>query len=188
MKKLIALLLALVMVTAVFVGCNKEEEKTGDNSGEKAPAAQKANLEGTMEELVGKIIEKNPVEFMGGPIPVDLTDTSEDGLWFLNSFTGLSSAEKINDVCAYESMTGSQAFSLVAVRVNDAADAKAVAEEMKENIDTRKWICVQADELMVAGYGDVVVLIMLDSGLGLNAQSFVDAFEAVAGAELDFII
>ena len=180
MKKLIAFLLALVMLTAVFAACGK---KTEDEGG----AAAKANYEGTMEDLVNAIIEKAPVQFMGGVIPVDLTDTSEDGLWAVKSYTGLQSAENLTDIAVYESMMGSHAFSLVAVRVADGADVKAVAQEMTDNIDTRKWICVGADEKIVAGYGDVVMLIMLDSGLELKAQDYVDAFQAICG-ELDFTI
>ena len=177
MKKLIAMILvAVVALSMVACGGNKEV------------AADKAPLTGTMEENVLKVMEISPVEFMGGTLPVDLTDTSEDGLWAVSYFTGLSSAENITDVSVYESMTGSQAFSLVMVRTAEGADAKAVAQEMTDNIDTRKWICVGADEKIVAGYGDVVMLIMLDSQLGLSAQSFVDAFQQVAGAELDFTI
>ena len=82
---------------------------------------------------------------------------------------------------------GAQAFSLVLVRFSEGADAKAVAQEMTDNIDTRKWVCVGADEKIVAGYGDVVMLIMLDSGLNLKAQSYVDAFKEVCG-EPDFTI
>ena len=74
------------------------------------------------------------------------------------------------------------------VRTAEGADPKAVAQEMTDNIDTRKWICVGADEKIVAGYGDTVMLIMLDSQLGLSAQSYVDAFAQVAGGELDFTI
>ena len=74
------------------------------------------------------------------------------------------------------------------VRTAEGADAKAVAQEMKDNIDPRKWICVGADEIMAAGYADTVMLIMVDSQLGLNAQSYVDAFAQVAGADLDFTI
>jgi len=59
---------------------------------------------------------------------------------------------------------------------------------MKDNIDPRKWICVGADEIMAAGYSDTVLFIMLDSQMGLSAQSYVDAFAQVAGAELDFTI
>ena len=125
---------------------------------------------------------------MGGTIPVDLTDTSEDGKWAVNYFTGLQNADNITDVAVYESMMGSQAFSLVMVRTAEGADPKAVAQEMTDNIDTRKWICVGADEKIVAGYGDTVMLIMLDSQLGLSAQSYVDAFAQVAGGELDFTI
>ena len=174
MKKMIALVLAVVMMLAL-AAC-------GGKSAAKAP------LEGTMEENTLKVMEIAPVEFMGGIIPVDLTDTSEDGLWAVSYFTGLKSAENITDVAVYESMMGSQAFSLVMVRTAEGADPKAVAQEMTDNIDVRKWICVGADEKIVAGSGDTVMLIMLDSQLGLSAQSYVDAFAQVAGGELDFTI
>jgi len=174
MKKFIALILVIAMA-ASLVAC-------GSKSADKAP------LEGTMEENVMKVMEIAPVEFMAGPMPVDLTDTSEDGKWALSYFTGLQSAENITDVCVYEPMMGSQAFSLVMVRTAEGADPKAVAEEMKNNIDPRKWICVGADEIMAAGYSDTVMFIMVDSQMGLHAQTYVDAFQQVAGAELDFTI
>lgn len=173
MKKIFALLLALSLVIAM-AGCSS---KSGS-----------ASLEGTMEENVAKIMEAVPVEFMGAMIPIDLTDTSEDGMWMLQSFTGLDSAEKITDVAVYEPMTGSQAFSLVMVRVADAAAADMIAQQMKENIDPRKWICVGADEVMAAGYGDTVMFVMVDSSLGLHAQSYVDAFAEICGGKLDFTI
>lgn len=178
MKKLMAMVLAMVMTFAMVACGNKE-----------AAPADKAPLAGTMEENALKLMELAPVEFMGGVIPVDLTDTSEDGAWMVQYFTGLASAEKLTDIAVYESMTGSQAFSLVLVRTTEGGEvAREVAQEMTDNIDTRKWICVGADEKMVAGYGDTVMLIMLDSQLGLKAQTYVDAFETVCGGELDFTI
>ena len=171
MKKLTALILVAAMVLAMTACRRKKSEP----------------LAGTMEETVTKLIQAKPVEFMGGQVPVDLTDTSEDGMWAIKSFTGLQSGESLTDIAVYESMMGSHAFSLVAVRVAEGADAKAVAQEMTDNIDTRKWVCVGADEKIVAGYGDVVMLIMLDSGLELKAQDYVDAFQAICG-ELDFTI
>ena len=169
MKKFIALVLALVMAVAM-VAC-----------GEKA--ADKAPLAGTMEENALKVMELAPVEFMGGCIPVDLTDADS-----VKYFTGLQNADSITDVAVYEPMMGSQAFSLVMARTAEGADPKAVAEEMKSGIDPRKWICVGADEIMAAGYGDTVMFIMLDSQLGMSAQTYVDAFAQVAGGELDFTI
>ena len=172
MKKFIAFVLVAVMALSM-VAC-------GGKGADKAP------LECTMEENVMKVMEIAPVEFMAGTMPVDLTDTSEDGKWALSYFTGLQSADNITDVCVYEPMMGSQAFSLVMVRTAEGADAKAVAQEMKDNIDPRKWICVGADEMMVVTYSDVVMLVMLDSQLGLSAQTYVDAFQQVTGAEVDF--
>ena len=84
MKKFIAFVLVMMMAVSM-VAC-------GGKTADKAP------LEGTMEENVMKVMEIAPVEFMGGIIPVDLTDTSEDGLWALRSFTGLQDAASITDV------------------------------------------------------------------------------------------
>ena len=169
MKKMIALVLVLVMALSLAACGNK--------------AADKTPLAGTMEENTLKVMEIAPVEFMGTVLPVDLADA--DATW---NFTGLSDASQITDVAVYEPMMGSQAFSLVMVRAAEGVDAKEVAQQMKDNIDPRKWICVGADEIMAAGYGDTVMFIMVDSQLGLSAQTYVDAFQTVCGAELDFTI
>ncbi len=180
MKKIIAIALVLTMALSLFAGCGAEKADPTE--------APKPALEGTMEENLNKIVEINPVEFMGGVMPVDVADTSEDGLWAVKYFTGLDNAENITEAAAFEPMMGSIAFSMVMVRTAEGADVKAVAEAMKAGIDTRKWICVEADDLMVAGYGDVVMLIMVNSENGMTAQSFVDAFQTVCGADLDFTI
>jgi len=178
MKKFLSVVLALTMVLSMAACGGKKTEET-------EPALSVA---GTMEELLNKTIEQRPVEFMGGVIPVDLTDSSEDGLWALKSYTGLDDAAKITEAAAFEPMMGSMAFSMVMVRVAEDADSQAVAEAMKAGIDTRKWICVEVDDLKVAGFGDVVMLIMVNSDSGMTAQSFVDAFAKVAGFEAEFVI
>ena len=184
MKKILAMALAVTMALSLFAGCGAAEAPATEAPTE----ASKPALEGTLEEVLNKIVEKQPVEFMGGVMSVDVADTSEDGAWAVKYYTGLDNAESITEAAFFEPMMGSIAFSLVTVRVAEGADAKAVAEAMKAGIDTRKWICVEADDLMVAGYGDVVMLIMVASDSGMTAQSYVDAFQAVCGAELDFVI
>ena len=179
MKKIVAIVLALSLVLSLAACGGKKNQET------EAPALK---VEGTMEELLNKTIEQRPVEFMGGVIPVDLTDSSEDGLWALKSYTGLDDAAKITEAAAFEPMMGSMAFSMVMVRTAEGADSKAVAEAMKSGIDPRKWICVEADDLKVAGFGDVVMLIMVNSDGGMTAQSFVDAFATVAGFQPEFVM
>lgn len=183
MKKFVSIVMALAMTLTLFTACG------GSNAAAETTAPQVTRVEGTMEELLNRIVTENPVEFMGGVIPIDLTDTSEDGLWAIKSYTGLDNADQLTEAAAFEPMMGSMAFSMVMVRVDIASATKeAVAEAMKSGIDTRKWICVEANDLLVAGYGDVVMLIMLDNTSGMTAQSFVDAFAKVVGAEPEFTI
>ena len=78
----------------------------------------------------------------------------------LKSFTGLSSNEKIDSAVVSEPMIGSQAYSFVLVKVKDAASADEVAKEMSENVDTRKWICVEAEKLYATSVDNLAVLVM----------------------------
>ena len=189
MKKMISMLLALVMVLSL-TACgtnNTPATEAPTEAPTQAPTeapTEAAKLEGTMEELLYKVVEIVPVEFMGGSMALDLTDTSEDGLWMLKNYTGLDSAEGITEAAFYEPMMGSIPFSLVMVRVNADAGVGTVAEGMKNGIDQRKWICVEADDLQVVSYADVVMLIMVGSETGLTSQAYVDAFAQVCGGEV----
>lgn len=187
MKKLFAILLVAVLLSSM-TACSCDNNSVPTTEATEAAGGVQVALSGTMEENVNKLMQANPAEFMGGMMPIDLKDTSEEGLWALKSYTGLDSAKDITDAAAYEPMTGAQAFSLVMVRVAEGANAKDVAQQMKENIDPRKWICAMADQVMVAGYGDVVMFIMVDTDLGKTAQSYVDAFATLCGGKLDFTI
>ena len=182
MKTFLSVILTLTMLLSLTACVGNSVQETT------APTAPAVSVEGTMEELLNKVMAEQTVEFMGGVIPVDLTDTSEDGLWAVKSYTGLDNADQITEAAAYEPMMGSIAFSMVMVRTAPGVGGKTVAEAMKAGIDTRKWICVEANDILVAGYADVVMLIMLDNGSGMTAQSFVDAFRKVVGADLEFVI
>ena len=184
MKTHIVLLITLCMLLS-FTGCAAHESNETEPM---TTAAESAMLDGTVEELLSEIIAENPVEFMGGVTTLDFSDTTDDGTWIIKSNTGLDDAELLSEAALFGPMMGSMAFSMVMVRVKDPANAQTVAQKMKDGIDMRKWICVEANELMVAGYGDVVMLIMLDNGQGMSAQAFVDAFGTICGADLDFVI
>ena len=180
MKKIFAMLLALAMLFS-FAACGGAAKPTEPTT---APTEEVKNVEGSMEELLNKVIEIQPVEFMGMAMTLDLTDTSEDGLWMLKDNTGLENADNITDAAFFGPMMGSLAYEMTMVRIAEGADVKAVAETMKNNIDTRKCICVEADDLQVVSYGDVVMLIMVDSQNGMTSQSFVDAFAQVCGGDV----
>lgn len=194
MKKMISMLLALTMVfcLAACGGNNTPATEAPTQASTEAPTEAPTetpteaaiSVEGTLEELLNKVIEIQPVEFMGGAMAIDLTDTSEDGLWMLKNYTGLDNADSITEAAFYEPMMGSIPYSMVMVRVSADAGVGTVAKGMKTGIDQRKWICVEADDLQVVSYADVVMLIMVGSDTGMTSQSFVDAFAQVCGGEV----
>ncbi len=140
---------------------------------------------GELQSIIEKIYEIKSPEFMVGDAPVDLNDPDS-----VKYFTGLSDSSKIKEVAVSEPMMGSQAYSLVLVKLNQQEDAETVANEMLQGIDQRKWICVEADDLKVVAQGDVVMLIMVSSTFedALTSQDIVDAFQEVRQAELDILL
>lgn len=86
-----------------------------------------------------------------------------------------------------ESMIGAQAYSLVVARVSDTDKIEEIKKAMFEGIDTRKWICVEADQLRVVSCKDVIMLVMVSSRLAEGlADGMVKAFaEAITGAAVE---
>lgn len=170
MKKFISVILMAALALSLFAACGKTDDapKGADLSGESA------------EALVNKIYETKVPEFALMTMPVDLAD-AEMVAWQ----TGVSDPALLKEAVISESMMGSQAYSMVMVRVNDAAKAEEVAQMMLDNIDPRKWICVAADDIDAAIYGDLVLFVMIDSSFGIPAADFIGAFKTIAGGALD---
>ncbi len=196
MKKILALILAALMMMTVLVACGDKTENddanndevvdsnddTAADSNDDAAENNDAAASETPAEIIVKLNEHKQPQFMIGEIPVDLADA--DAVLY---YTGLESAEKIKEVSVFESMMGSQAFSVVVARLNDAADAEEVANGMKNGIDQRKWICVEADDLRVVAADDLVMLVMISSeyAADVTAADYVDAFTNYVGGTLD---
>ena len=75
-------------------------------------------------------------------------------------------------------MMSSQAYSLVIAKVKDGVDTNAVAKEMNENVDARKWICVTAEKVYTTSSGNIVFLIMTNEN---TAKPIYNTFKELAG-------
>ncbi len=171
MKKLISIILLAAMALTLTACSNTPAEPE---------KPQGADLSGvSLEEIINKIYENKPTELPLMSMPVDTADADA-----LAAFTGISDASLVKEAMVSESMIGSQAYSMVLVRVNDAAKAGDVAQMMLDNINPAKWICVEADDIDAAVYGDLVMFMMLHSELGAAAD-YVAAFKTVCGGVLD---
>lgn len=62
-----------------------------------------------------------------------------------------------------DAMIGSVAHSVVLMRLSAGADVAAVAKQVKDKADPRKWICVEAEKVEVKTNGNLVLLVMSDT-------------------------
>lgn len=136
----------------------------------------------TTAEIISMIYEKKPVDLSLDTVTLDLSDAGT-----VKFMAGLSSTDGIKEISVSEPMMGSQAYSMVLVRVSDSANAASVAQTMKDNINPRKWICVEADDIKAASKGDLALFFMVDSEFAdtVTASEIMDAFKSVCGGSLD---
>lgn len=140
-KSIIAIIVVVLLLAAVAVGAFffMSPEK---------------NVEGTLEDIMAKLyagIGEDELPMMLGNIEV----TKEDIQYYIGT-----NEVSYKEALVSESGVGSIAHSVVLLRLNDAADAENVVSKVKESADPRKWLCVEAENVIVKSKGDLVVLIM----------------------------
>ena len=140
MKKII--LLMVVCMTFFLTGCGSK------------------NVEGSLEEIMTKVYAN--VADDEKPMGLANTEVTDENIEY---YLGTSDIE-YKEALASESMTGSIAHSVVLVRVKENANVEAIKTKIKENVDPRKWICVgvEEDEVVVKSKGDLIILIMTQTG------------------------
>ena len=138
-----------------------------------------AEPDAELSDMVDAIDKVQPVELMGmETTAIDLTDETWYG--YLAGLTA-DNVGKVDAAVISEPMTGSQAYSLVLLRLRDKTDAREIADSMEENISMRKWVCVEADKARVVSFDDKLLYVMADSELvdvDLLADAAAKAFNA----------
>ncbi len=109
------------------------------------------NKEASLESIMEKFLADANIDIM-----TMNTEVSADNFsWYLG-IDAIDGAEGL----ASEAMIGSIAHSICILRVADGTDAKAVAKNIKEKSNPRKWICVEAEKKVVKQSGNIILLIM----------------------------
>ena len=143
-KKVISIVIAVVVVVALVVLAvmlmgNKPQE----------------HVEGTLTDLMTKLYANIPEDEL--PMLANTEVTAENVEYFLGT-----ADVQYTEALASEPMMSSIAHSVVLVRVPEDANVEEVKEQIKNNVDPVKWICVSVDpqNVKVENRGDLVVLIM----------------------------
>ncbi len=199
MKKAIALILVLMMVLAL-AACAKEDtngteppktsgsaEPEESNPPETKPEETKPS-EGepaarlTDDELVAKITAI--CDGKTGEMPVENTSFAAlkeagfetEGLW-ANWFSGMAVPEGA-DIAVNQPVMG-QAHVVLLIQPAEGASAEDLKAELDKNANPNWMICMTADSVASAVKDGLVLFVMTSKEeLGLDAQSFIDAFNA----------
>lgn len=158
MKKLLSLGVAVLAIVVLLTGC-----------GEK-------NVEGNLPDIMEKIYEKMYAEVPEEERPMletinTLTSIPEDSETYEEDFksnieyTIGTSDIKYKEIYESRPNISSIAYSVVLVRMEENADIEDAKKAIKENINPRKWGCVQVaeEDVIVKSKGDLIILIMVEN-------------------------
>lgn len=150
MKKQMIIVIAVLAVIVVAVGIGVLVGNVGSSKLQTAD-----EMKGMFDTIYANLGDALPSLETA---EIDVSDSM-----MVEFYTGLKSNENVEVLVVSEPLTGSQAYSAVAVKVSDKADIEAMKQEMLDNIDTNKWICVSASKVYVTNHNNVIFLIMADS-------------------------
>ena len=99
----------------------------------------------------------------------------------VTSYTGIQSTGNVESLVVLEPLMSSQAYYAVALKVKSNANIETVKEEILNNVDMRKWICVSAEKLYVTNYNNIIFFVMSDEDW---ATATYNSFKEYVGNEI----
>ena len=142
-KKLGILCLALLIVCVT--GCEKEN------------LTQSVQVEGSLEEIMEKLYKGLGEDTL--PMLENQKLTSEN----IENYVGTSDIS-YKEGLSSEPLIGSIAHSVVLLRAKNVNDVEKMKEQIKENINPRKWVCVwvEDEDVIIKNKGDLVIAILIE--------------------------
>ena len=162
-QTIIAIVIAVIVVLAIIVGVVVWNNQKSNEGTTIETASQ-------MKEMFKSIYNK-----LGDELPnletqkIDVSDAS-----MVKAYTGLQSNENVETIVVSEPSMSAQAYSAVAVKVKAGANIENMKQEMLDNIDMAKWICVSASNLYITNCGNTIFMVMADNDW---AKPVYDAFK-----------
>jgi len=157
MKKIknILLLLLVCFTLGTLTGC-----------GEK-------NVEGKLTDIMEKVYEKMYADVSEDNRPALMTTdalnpfegaTEEDIKGTIEYAIGTSEID-YKEIIYSEPPMSSIAYSVALVRMEEGADIEAAKTAIKENVNPRKWMCVEVakEDVIVKSKGNLIILIMVEN-------------------------
>lgn len=181
MKKILAFILAAVMVLSLAACADKGSEGGATSSSGAQKDQPKSALE-ILEKVWSKYSTDEKFPATGGsekhmkddkPGKFDVSDA--EALDFELGFPKAQASE-IDDAASLMHMLNQNNFSCGVYHVKDSGNAEELAGKIKENILARQWLCGIPEKLVILTVGDYIVSVF-------GAGELTDTFVAKLSAE-----
>lgn len=143
-KKIVLSLLIIPFVAITLTACSK-------------------NVEGNLSDLMDKIYSEVYIDIAEDERPFletfDALEVAPDNLEYYIGTTDI----EYEEIYVTEPAMSSIAHSTVLIRMKDGADIEDAKTKIKDNVNPRKWLCVEVpeDEVIVKNKGNLIILIMV---------------------------
>ena len=152
----VIIIIAIIAIAEyIFMNINKNNSQNTENTNNSKTEIA-LNTTEDLQNLIAKTYENVTAELPRlNTSVIDVNDSNA-----LKYNTGLDSNEGIEAVVVSEPLMSSQAYSFVLVKVKEGTNVENIKQQMFDNIDIRKWICVEAEKVYATDSQNVVALIM----------------------------
>lgn len=161
-SKIGIIVVAMTLSMTMLTGCGKR----GDRNSDEVPTVENADTAGMVHLNSVDEVSAFFDEVYGGvaedllPMEVSTTELDLGDADLLSYHTGLTDLDGIEGVYLSESMMSSTAYSAVYIRTTDDADAEQIRQQLMDNINPAKWICVTAEQEYAVILGNDVFFVM----------------------------
>lgn len=170
MKKFIYIIIAVLVVIAIITGVIVITSKNNDKGLKLETADDMKNMLETIYANLGDTLPALETAEM------DVNDEMQ-----VSVYTGLKSNKDVEKLVVSEPLINAQAYSVAIVKAKEGSDIETMKQEMIDNINTNKWVCVSAEKVYVTNSGNIIFLIMASEEW---AKPVYDEFKAFANNEI----
>ena len=148
MKKFKIFSLVAILIGGLFLlsGCGQKE------------------LSGSLEDIMNDLNEYTFKGYADDEKPMLMNiNVLQDASDNVEYYIGTTDIE-YEEILASEPMMGSQAYSVVLVKMKDGSDIEEAKQKILDNVNPRKWVCVEVpkEDVIVKNRGNIIILIMVN--------------------------
>ena len=104
---------------------------------------------------------KNINKNLGDTIPdLEVTEISSNDSELVASYTYLSDPSIVESLVVSEPTMSSQAYLAFILKLKDNTNVENVKEELLNNLDMNRWICVSAEKIYITNSGNTIFVVM----------------------------